>query len=175
MPVPARNLFGLKWPRFRTENRAVFDQMVLVPDGNLKHIVSTACRPRVFRIALFEDFPNIPHIPLPPGHSAGTNEATMAPTPENPPCWQDPHRPREIWLIQGRFKEVGVMYVSSPLSFWMMSLKPPLWTAGTVFLPAMHHVLLHFTQLASCVLRQPHLTRQLHHAAVCCVHHQNLP
>ena len=32
-------------------------------DENLKHVVSTACRPRVFQIALFKGFPNIPHIP----------------------------------------------------------------------------------------------------------------
>ena len=38
----------------------------------------------------------IPHIPLPPEHSVGTNEATMAPTPENPQSWHIPQRPREI-------------------------------------------------------------------------------
>ena len=66
MPVPARKLFGLKWPCFRTGNRAVFGQMVFVPDENLKHISSTACRPGVFQIALFEGFPNIPiYPPLP--------------------------------------------------------------------------------------------------------------
>ena len=37
-----------------------------------------------------------PTPPPPLGHSAGTNEATMAPTPENAPCWQVPVRPREI-------------------------------------------------------------------------------
>ena len=70
-------------------------------DKNLKHTVSTACRPGVFQVALFKGFPNIPHIPLPLGHSVVTNEATMAPTPENAPCWHDWHRPREIWLIGG--------------------------------------------------------------------------
>ena len=35
-------------------------------DENLKHVVSTACRPGLFRIALFEGFPNIPYIPPPP-------------------------------------------------------------------------------------------------------------
>ena len=29
--------------------------------------------------------------------SAGTNEATMAPTPENAPCWHQVRRPREIY------------------------------------------------------------------------------
>ena len=51
---------------------------------------------RVFQIALFKGFPNIPHIPPPLGHSAGTNEATMTATPENAPCWHVPQRPREI-------------------------------------------------------------------------------
>ena len=32
-------------------------------DEKLKHIVSIACRPGVFQIALFKGFPNIPHIP----------------------------------------------------------------------------------------------------------------
>ena len=32
------------------------------------------------------------------GHSVGTNEATMAPTPENAPCWQEITRPREICI-----------------------------------------------------------------------------
>ena len=53
---------------------------------------------RVFQIALSKGFPNIPHIPPPLGHSAGTNEATMT-TPENAPCWQVPQRPREIFSI----------------------------------------------------------------------------
>ena len=48
------------------------------------------------RKALFKGFPNIPHIPLPTGHSVSTNQATMAPTPENAPCWHLPHRPREM-------------------------------------------------------------------------------
>ena len=34
----------------------------------------------------------------PLGHSAGTNEATTAPTPENAPCWHEITRPREICL-----------------------------------------------------------------------------
>ena len=54
-----------------------------------RHIVSTACRPRVFQIALFKGFPNIPHIPPPLGHSADTNEATMAPTPKTPASWHN--------------------------------------------------------------------------------------
>ena len=32
---------------------------------------------------------SIPHIPLPPELSVGTNEAIMAPTPENPPSWHN--------------------------------------------------------------------------------------
>ena len=51
---------------------------------------------QVFQIAFFKGFPNIPHIPPPSGHSAGTNEATMAPTPENAPCWHQIGRPGEI-------------------------------------------------------------------------------
>ena len=66
MPVPARKLFGLKWPGFRSGNRAVFGQMVFVPDENLKHIGSIACRPKAFQIALIKGFPNMPHIPPPP-------------------------------------------------------------------------------------------------------------
>ena len=52
-----------------------------------KHVVSTACRPRVFQIARFKGFPNIPHIPLPTGHVVGTNEATRAPSLKNTPSW----------------------------------------------------------------------------------------
>ena len=39
----------------------------------------------------------IPHIPE---HSVDTNEATMAPTPENAPCRHNPHGPREINVHQ---------------------------------------------------------------------------
>ena len=39
---------------------------------------------------------HIPHIALPPEHSAGRNEGTMAPTPENPPSWRNRQRPREV-------------------------------------------------------------------------------
>ena len=49
-------------------------------DKNLEHIVSTACKPGVFRIPLFKGFLNIPHIPPPTGHSADTDEATRAAT-----------------------------------------------------------------------------------------------
>ena len=47
-----------------------------------------------------QGFPNLPHIPPPPplGHSAGTNEARKAPTPENAPCWHEIRCPREIFL-----------------------------------------------------------------------------
>ena len=37
-------------------------QAVSKTDEDLKHVVSTACRPRVFQIALFKGFPNISHI-----------------------------------------------------------------------------------------------------------------
>ena len=40
--------------------------MFFVPEKNLKHVVSTACRPRMFQIALFKGFSNIPHTPPPP-------------------------------------------------------------------------------------------------------------
>ena len=56
-------------------------------DENLKHGVSTACRPREFQLALFKGFSNLPHIPLPWEHSVGTNQATMTTTSENPPSW----------------------------------------------------------------------------------------
>ena len=81
-------------------------------DENLKHVVSTACRPRVFQIALFKGFPNIPHIPLPPAHSVTTNEATMAPTPETPQSWHIPQRPREKY--NGHF--VGLSNVENGTS-----------------------------------------------------------
>ena len=41
-------------------------QAVSKTDANLKRIVSTACRPRVFQIAVFKGFPNLPDIPPPP-------------------------------------------------------------------------------------------------------------
>ena len=67
--------------------------MLSKTDENLKHTVSTACRPRVFRIALFKGFPNI----TPPmGHTVGTNKATMTTTSENPPRWRKTWCPREI-------------------------------------------------------------------------------
>ena len=53
-------------------------------------------QPIHLRKALFKGFPNIPHIPLPTGHSVDTNEATMAPTLETPQSWQVQQRPREI-------------------------------------------------------------------------------
>ena len=60
-------------------------------DENLKHI-------GVFQVALFEGFRNIPHIPLPPEHSVDTNEATMAPTPQKPPCWHNSACPQEMCI-----------------------------------------------------------------------------
>ena len=45
----------------------------------------------------FQGLSEYTHIPLPPEHSVGTNEATTAPTPENPQSWQLTHRPREIF------------------------------------------------------------------------------
>ena len=72
----------------------------IVQNGRKSQIASTAStasRPGVFRIALFKGFPNIPHIPLPPEHSVGANEGTMAQTPENPESWKDSERPRETW------------------------------------------------------------------------------
>jgi hypothetical protein len=67
-------------------------------DKDLKHVVSTVCRHRLFQIALFKGFPNIPHIPLPTGHPVSTNRATMAPTPENAPCWHLPHVPERYGI-----------------------------------------------------------------------------
>ena len=55
-------------------------------------------QPIHLRKALFKGFPNIPHIPLPTGHSVDTNEATTAPTLENPQSWQEIRCPREICL-----------------------------------------------------------------------------
>ena len=76
-------------------------------DENLRHVVSPASRPGVFQIALFKGFPDIPHIPLPPEHSVGRNEATRSPTRENPESWQERRRPREIykcrkWVVKGK-------------------------------------------------------------------------
>ena len=84
-------------------------------DENLKHTVSTACRPRVFQIALFKGFPNIPHIPLPPEHSVGRNEATMAPNPENPESWHIQYRPRETCFPwpQAAKKKIRVRNISA--------------------------------------------------------------
>ena len=79
----------------------------------------------MFQIALFKGFPNIPHIPPPSGHSAGTNDATMAPTPENAPCWHEIGRPQEIWysLIGHAFLAClhSVHFaMCSPLTYTMM-------------------------------------------------------
>ena len=49
-------------------------------EEDLKHTVSTACRPGVFRMAVFKGFPNILNIPPPPpygtqrGHKYGNND-----------------------------------------------------------------------------------------------------
>ena len=58
-------------------------------------------QPIHLRKALFKGFPNIPHIPLPPEHSVGKNEATRSPTRENPESWREQCRPREIYRAQG--------------------------------------------------------------------------
>ena len=68
-------------------------------DENIRHVVSPASRPGVFQIALFKGFPDIPHIPLPPEHSVGKNEATRSPTRENPQSWKEQGRPREIFKL----------------------------------------------------------------------------
>ena len=83
-----------------SKNRQQATQALSKAEKNLKHVVSTACKPGVFRIALFKGFPNMPHIPPPTGHSAGTNETTKAPTPENAPCWHETARPREIYVYK---------------------------------------------------------------------------
>ena len=43
-------------------------------------------------------FQGLPEYTLPTGHPADSNEATMAPTLENPPRWHKCYRPREICL-----------------------------------------------------------------------------
>ena len=74
--------------------------MVFVPDKNLKHIVSPACRPRVFQIALFKGFPNLPHIPPPPPQR-DTRWAQMRQHRHRPSntlrVWHETRRPREIY------------------------------------------------------------------------------
>ena len=72
---------------------------------NLKDVVNTACRPRVFQIAHFKGFPNIPHIPTPIGHSRGAIEATTAALSKNAQSWQKQRRHREIykWVCNGGF------------------------------------------------------------------------
>ena len=72
-----------------------------------QNVVSPASRPGVFQIALFKGFSDIPHIPLPPEHSVGRNEATRSPTRENPESWQDSRRPREILLDAGKWEVYG--------------------------------------------------------------------
>ena len=88
-------------------------------DKNLQHVISTACKPGVFQIAPFSSFPNIPHIPPPLGHSAGTNEATTAPTPENAACWHEITRPREICTggAKGGWTIISIPTISS-LALW---------------------------------------------------------
>ena len=60
------------------------------------------------RKALIQGFLNIFHIPLPMGHSVDTNEAIMASTPENTPCWHVSERPREICDLMGTCLEWAV-------------------------------------------------------------------
>ena len=83
----------------------------------LKGVVSTACRPGVFQIALFKGFPNILRIPPPPsGHSVGTNEATMAATPENAQGWHNPHRCKGVCPLAFPLPlEYMVLQITTPI------------------------------------------------------------
>ena len=63
-------------------------------DENLKHTVSAACRPRVFQIALFKGFVNIPHTTPPTGHTVGTNKAT-----------------KRGFLVVGKFKSASFLII----------------------------------------------------------------
>ena len=69
-------------------------------DQNLKHIVSSACRPRVFRIAHLKGFPNIPHIKPP------LRDAQQAQIRQQ---W---HRPRKTLLV-GRNVSVPERYTNT--------------------------------------------------------------
>ena len=80
---------------------------------------------RVVQIALSKGFPNIPHIPLPPEHSVDTNEATMAPTPENPESWHNPQRPRERERERERERDMHIyvyIFISLSLSLGVFAL-----------------------------------------------------
>ena len=54
-----------------------------------------------------------PHTPPPLGNSAGTNEATKAPTPENAPCWHEIMRPREICVTGRKVQRALLIPLSS--------------------------------------------------------------
>ena len=71
----------------------------MVPDPPPNQYISEKPFSRAFRM--------YPTYPL--GHSAGTNEATKAPTPENAPCWHQTRRPREIYklLVEKSTMRVG--------------------------------------------------------------------
>ena len=47
----------------------------------------------------FQGLSEYTHIPPPLAHSAGANEATKAPTPENAPRWHEIRCPREILSV----------------------------------------------------------------------------
>ena len=65
------------------KNRQKATQALSKKDENIKHVVSTTCRPRVPN-SPFQGLSEYTHIPLAPEHSVGTNEATMAATPRKP-------------------------------------------------------------------------------------------
>ena len=97
MPVPARKLFGLEWPYFRTRNMAVFGQIVFVPDENL-HTGNTACKPGCSKYPFSRAFRTYPTYPPPPhrtlsAHKRGNNDNDCEKRSELAcfPC------PREIW------------------------------------------------------------------------------
>ena len=78
------------------QNRQKKPNLSTVTANFRKMVPDPPPQPIHLRKALFKGFPNIPHIPLPPEHSVGKNEATRSPTRENPESWKDQRRPREI-------------------------------------------------------------------------------
>ena len=86
-----------------------------------------ACRPRVLQKALFKGFLNVPHIPLPTGHSVGTNEATRAPTPKNAQSWQNRNCPQEMYDMYTHFCAYTYLCICICISLGDIHCAPTRW------------------------------------------------